>query len=390
MTAAFITPNVLAWARQRRNLDIETLASKVHVKPTAVFAWESGRQRPTFRQAINAAKALRIPLGYLYLSEPPDLNSPLPDFRRLPGQSNAEPSPDMLDLIIDIVGKQEWYREYQESEGAAELPFVARYSSDDLPEIVAQDIRAVLAIDEAREIASTSDEFVRELTRNAEDAGIMVMRSGVVGHDTHRPLDVDEFRGFSISDTVAPLVFINGRDAKAAQAFTIIHEMVHIWTGQGGISTPYEGPLSEAQDVGIERFCDSVAAESLVPSDEFVARWPTEPVNILEQAKQLARRYLVSSFVTLRKAHDLSLIADEEYWSNYNQSKNEAQARHDSGGNFNYTLPARNGALLTTAVISSVASGRLLANDAAALLGVSLRTLGSFAQTNFGTHLGLN
>ena len=331
-----------------------------------------------------------MPLGYLYLSEPPDLKSPLPDFRTLPAHSNTGPSPDMLDLIVDVVGKQEWYRENQEVEGAVALPFVGRFSANDLPEAVAKDVRDVLGVDEARNIASDSDDFVRELSRNAEDAGIMVMRSGVVGHDNTRPLDVDEFRGFSISDPVAPLVFVNGRDAKVAQVFTIIHEMAHIWTGQGGISTPYEGPLSEDQVVGIERFCDSIAAESLIPSDEFVARWPVGSHDILEQARRLARRYLVSSFVTLRRAHELNLVEDEEYWPIYNQSKIEAQPHRDPGGNFHYTLPARNGSLLTAAVISGAASGRLLATDAAALLGVSLKTLVSFAKTNFGTSLGLD
>ena len=166
--------------------------------------------------------------------------------------------------------------------------------------------------------------------------------------------------------------------------------MAHIWTGQGGISTPYAGPLSEAQDVGFERFCDSVAAESLVPADEFVVHWRAGPADILQRAKQLARRYLVSSLVTLRRAHELDQVEDEEYWPNYNRLKNEAQPQRDSGGNFHYTLLARNGALLTAAVISGAASGRLLVNDAAALLGVSLKTLGSFANTNFGTSLGLD
>ena len=390
MTDALITPTVLTWARERRKLDVESLASKVSVKAEAVSAWESGGQRPTFRQAINTAKALRVPLGYLYLSKPPDLKSPLPDFRTLPGHSNTAPSPDMLDLIVEVVGKQEWYRENQESEGAVALPFVGRSAADDLPEVVAQDIRDVLGIEEARKIASDSDDFVRELSRNAEDAGIMVMRSGIVGHDTTRPLDVDEFRGFSISDPVAPLLFVNGRDAKAAQVFTIVHEMAHIWTGQGGISTPYEGPFSEAQDVGIERFCDRVAAEALVPSEHFVDLWRAGSPDIIRRAKQLARQYLVSNLVILRRAYELDLVEDEEYWPNYNRLKNEAQPKRDPGGNFHYTLPARNGSLLTAAVISGAASGRLLVNDAAALLGVSLKTLGSFAKTNFGSSLGLD
>ena len=117
---------------------------------------------------------------------------------------------------------------------------------------------------------------MRELTRNAEQSGIMIMRSGVVGNNTHRPLDVEEFRGFSVSDHVAPLIFINGQDFRGAQIFTLAHEMAHIWAGQGGLSNPDYGLRSEWEDSTVEQFCNRVAAETLNQSqggNYILERW---------------------------------------------------------------------------------------------------------------------
>ena len=273
MSEALITPKVLSWARQRRDVHVGDLAAKLNVRPEAVSAWEAGKRKPTFRQAKRLAQALYVPFGYLYLSEPPAEELPLPDFRTVPGQAPLRPSPDLLDLLGDVLGKQQWLREYRESQGAEELSFVGCYTARDSAEDVADDIREVIEVDSARRRAPNWEGFMRELTRSAELAGIMVMRSGVVGNNNHRPLDYQEFRGFSVSDRVAPLVFVNGQDFKAAQIFTLAHEMAHIWTGQGGISNPDYELRSERQDGSLEQFCNRVAAEALVPGEDFQSRW---------------------------------------------------------------------------------------------------------------------
>ena len=207
MTEALVTPNVMTWARQRRGMEVADLASKLNVKPEAIDAWETGEKRPTFRQAQRIAQALYVPFGYLYMSEPPIEELPLPDFRTTPSQSPRKPSPDLLDLLNDVMGKQQWFRGYRESEGAEALPFVGRFESTDPAEEVAGDIRTVIDVNSARSRAANWEGFMRELTRNAERLGIMAMRSGVVGNNNYRPLNVEEFRGFSISDRIAPLVF---------------------------------------------------------------------------------------------------------------------------------------------------------------------------------------
>ena len=393
MSEALITPKVLSWARKRRDVHVGDLAAKLNVRPDAISAWEAGERKPTFRQAKRLAQALYVPFGYLYLSEPPIEELPLPDFRTFPGQTPLEPSPDLLDLLNDVLGKQQWLREYRESQGAEELPFVGRYTSKDSVEEVANDIREVIDLNSARGRAPNWEGFMTELSRNVDLSGIMVMRSGVVGNNNHRPLDYEEFRGCSVSDQVAPLAFVNGQDYKTAQIFTLAHELAHIWTGQGGISNPDYGLRSETQDGSLEQFCNRVAAETLVPSDDFRSRWLPDPTDLENNLQNLSRHYRVSSMVILRQAHDQDFIPIETYRESYSRlverSGQATSAGETSSGNFHYTLTARNGASFTTAVISSAAEGTLLSSEAADMLGIKVKTLPAIAEHLFGSPLTL-
>ena len=387
-----MNPSVLSWSRQRRGLDTEGLATKLNVKPEVVSAWETGEKRPTFRQAQRFAQAVYVPFGYFYLSEPPVEEMPMADFRTIPGQPPRDPSPDFLDLLSDVLGKQQWFREYRLSEGVEELPFVGRFNTTDSEEEVAKDIRDVIDVDGARRRSPNWEGFITALTRNAEGSGIMVMRSGVVGNNNRRPLDAQEFRGFSVSDPIAPLIFLNGRDFKGAQIFTLAHELAHIWSGQGGVSNPDYGLLSEHQDTSIELFCNRVAAETLVPGDDFRARWDTRAPTSDADLKSLSRHYKVSPMVILRQAHDHYFLSAESYRQYYQRLVEQAgQARPagETGGNFYYTLAARNGAAFTEAVISSAAGGTLLSSEAADLLAVKVKTLPTMAEHLFGSPLTL-
>lgn len=341
---------------------------------------------PTFRQARRLARALYIPFGYLYLREPPVEKVPLADFRAA-SRARPEASPDLLDLLNDILGKQQWLREYRESEGAGSLPFVGSFDTTDSETAVAGDIRATLDIDGARRRAAGWEGFLRNLVHNAEGAGISVMRSGVVGGNNYRPLGRDEFRGFSISDSVAPLVFINAHDFKGAQIFTLAHELAHIWAGKGGISNPDYGLQSEMQEVSVERFCNRVAAETLVPSEDFLSRWRSDNMPLGTKLESLRRHYKVSMMVVLRQALDSDLITVSEYRKRYAnlvaQAKTADAAREaaeDQGGNFYRTLISRNGRTFTEAVVSSAAQGTTLSSEAAHLLDVKVRSLSGMVE----------
>lgn len=388
MSEALISPCVLTWARRRRDLDAAGLARRLGVKPEKVKAWESGDGRPTFRQAQRAAEALYIPFGYLFLREPPAERLPIPDLRTVGDKPPREPSADFLDLVNDILTKQQWYREYREAEGADPLPFVGRYGVDDDAEAIAADIRGALPIDdEMRNRAANWDEFRRELTRRCEGLGILVMRSGIVGNNTRRPLDVDEFRGFAISDDLAPLVFINGRDAKAAQIFTLAHEMAHLWIGEGGVSNPDYKLRSDEQGSDIERVSNRVAAETLIPSDDFRERWRNGSTSIETNMRRLSRHYKVSGIVALRQAFDLGLVEPEDYWTLYEDmalSAPPVKSGGKGGGDFYATVLSRNGSAFASAVISGAAEGDLLLDEAARLLGVNVGRLPGISERLFG------
>lgn len=393
MSEALITPRVLSWARKRRGFAASELARKLSVKPEKVLAWESGESRPTFRQAQRLAQALYVPFGYLFLEEPPDEKLPLPDLRTVGDKPPREPSPDFLDLVNDVLTKQQWYREYREANGGEPLPFVGRYGADDDAETIAEDIRSALSIDDdMRKSAAGLDGFLRELVIRSEDLGILVMRSGVVGNNNNRPLDVAEFRGFAISDALAPLVFVNGRDAKAAQIFTLAHELAHLWIGEGGVSNPdYKSP-SDEHDSAVERVSNRVAAETLVPSADFRARWRNASMSVEENMQHLSRHYKVSRIAALRQAHDLGLVATEDYWRLYEEIALNAPTEKDSGqsgGDFRFTVLARNGRAFSSAVITSAAEGDLLLSEAASLMNVKVGTLPAISERLFGGRLSI-
>ncbi len=385
VTEAFVTPGLIRWARLRHRLETDSAAQRVNVKEDTFKAWESGDARPTLRQAQTLADKLNVPLGYLFLPSPPKEELPIPDLRTVAGAPPMEPSPDFIDLLYDVIRKQQWYREYLESQGARVVPFVGRYQSEDDPEEIAADIRHTLPIDvKMRQASPTWEYFLREFIRRAESAGVLVMRSGIVKNYTRRKLEVEEFRGFAIVDSLAPLVFINGKDAKAAQIFTLGHELAHLWIGVGGVSNPDYSKKSAQQNNSVERLCNRVAAEVLVPKREFLTRW-NDYGDVPTNLQALAARFRVSTWVILRQAYDLGKLDDEEYSNHFAQLQNMWQDK-ESGkedvnrGNFYATFFVRNSKTLTSALIAAVEDGRVLHRDAARLLNVKVRILDEIAQ----------
>ena len=270
---AYVSPAVLRWARQRSGLSVAALASRANLKEQKLAAWEEGLEHPTFRQAQHIAGALHVPFGYFFLNTPPEQKLPLRDFRTVKtGGVPTEPSAELFDLVSDIVFKHTWYREFAQEEGWKPIPFVGRFDRTAQPPVIAEDIRNTIAtIPAIRKEAQNPDEFLRRLGRRAEEIGILVMKSSVVGGNPHRKLNVQEFRGFAIADSLAPLVFVNAADARAAQIFTLAHELAHVWIGVSGISN--ENMASLTVEAEIEHLCNSVAAEVLIPTDEFRGYW---------------------------------------------------------------------------------------------------------------------
>jgi Zn-dependent peptidase ImmA (M78 family)/DNA-binding XRE family transcriptional regulator len=376
-TKAFVTPKLITWARDRAGLNVDATAKKLGVSPAKLSSWEHGDTLPNLKQAIGLAHKLNIPFGYLYLNDPPRENLPLPDLRTVAGAPQRKPSPVFLDVLNDALRKQQWYREYLESQDAELINFIGKFRPDEPVSKIAVDISNTLSIDDnLRNRVTSWEQFLTELVWRSEELGVLVLRSGIVGSNTHRPLNVEEFRGFVISDALAPLVFVNSRDAKAAQIFTLAHELAHLWIGQSGISNPDYTERPSEQDNEIERQCDRIAAEVLVPGDDFVARW-NESTSIDDNLDKLAHRYRVSAFVILRCAFDYGKVGRPTYRQKLREMSQSHQATgNNSGGNFYTNLLTRNSPTFTATLIVATAEGSVPYREAASLLNIaSLTTL---------------
>jgi Zn-dependent peptidase ImmA (M78 family)/DNA-binding XRE family transcriptional regulator len=372
-TQALINPKLLRWARERAGLDIEGAAHVANVKPPQLQAWEAGESRPTFRQAQNLAHAFHAPFGYLFLQEPPAEPLPLPDLRTIGGAPVPRPSLDLLDTVRIALQRQEWYLEYQKDHGLEPLPFVGRFDLDTPTAEVAADIRNVLNV-AMEEGQRTWDVYFRELMEAAERVGVLVMRSGIVGNNTHRKLDVGEFRGFAVSDPRAPVVFINSADAPAARLFTLMHELAHLWIGRSAVSNVAPGN-SRREEV----FCNAVAGEFLVPRDIFLVRWQRSQAELRVRVAELARAFHVSGLVVMRRAFDLGLVDHQTYSEHYLATLASFRNQEGGGGNFYRTAGAKNSLRFAQAVISEALSGRLLLREAGRLLGVQPSKIREFA-----------
>lgn len=376
MTQALIHPVMLRWARERLQWPPEYVARKIPVKPEKLALWELGKAYPTFRQAQALARTLRIPFGYLFLSEPPDETPTIPDLRTIRNERYVQLSADFLDTLNDALRKQDWYREYLQREGADALPFIGRYSISDPVANVARDVCITLEIDDRlRRRARNWQDFLNLLVERAESAGILVMRNSVVKNNNHRPLSVEEFRGFALSDRLAPIVFINSRDAKAAQIFTLAHELVHLWIGESAVSSPDLAYSSAEEEYQIERFCNRVAAEILAPQADFLQRWNIHE-NLEQNIARLIRYYKVSSVVVLRRALELGRIDRESFLKQYELELEKQQpVKENSGGDPYATYWTRNSKRLTQTVVSAAFEGQVLYREAANLLGIKVKTL---------------
>jgi len=376
-----ISPDVLRWARRRAGLSEEQLAKRVGKAktPEIVRAWETGEAQPTFRQAQKLARALQIPLGYLFLSTPPTTTLPIVDFRSLPSTERGKFSPDLEDVLNDALRKRDWMREWRIREGFDPVPFIGRFTQEDAPERIAADIRETLALPTppVQEVRSWA-EYLRLLVRRAENAGIMVLQSGIVGSNTRRTLSVEEFRGFALPDKYAPLIFINARDSIAGRIFTLAHELGHIWTDTGGVSNPEPILPIPPGTPAIERLCNQIAAELLVPVHELRRQWTREQ-DILDTVQEMAKIFRVSVFVILIRAYELGLVSYESFQTVYAQAQEKVKEIAPPGrrgrGNFYHNLQARNGLLLLQEIGIALRQEALLYQEAARLLNVQPQTL---------------
>lgn len=360
-----VRPELLRWARERSRQDIDALARRF----PRIVDWERGEAHPTLKQLEDFAKAVHAPIGFLFLTEPPPEAVPIPDFRTVADARVRRPSPDLLETIYICQQRQEWYRDFARANGEAPLAFVGSAQVTTGIEETARAIAAALGFEVAeRARIATWIEALRRFVQQADALGVLVMVSGVVGNNNHRKLDPDEFRGFALSDNLAPLIFINGSNSKSAQMFTLAHELAHIFLGQTALT---DAEAAAAPNERIENWCNRVAAELLVPLAALDQVYDRH-ADVHLEAQRVARHFKVSTLVILRRMHDAGGMTRDQLWQAYRGELERLRAvPGTSGGDFYLTQGAQLGKRFTRAIIANTLEGQTLHRDAMRLLGMS-------------------
>ncbi|WP_182347850.1 ImmA/IrrE family metallo-endopeptidase [Tomitella gaofuii] len=359
-----VAPALLHWAVERAGWDDYTIDARM----PRFHSWVLGEARPTLKQLERFANATHTPLGMLFLPAPPHEEVPIPDMRTLGNTAVRRPSPDLLDTIYQCQERQDWYRDYATENGLEAPRFIGSATTAASITSVAAQIRQTLNYEVTdRAGFHETGTAVRKLVDAIEETGVLVMVSGIVGGNTRRTLNPEEFRGFTLADPLVPLIFVNGGDVKTAQIFTLVHEFAHVWLGGSALS---DASMAAQDGVDEEVWCNRVAAEVLVPRDELREQANANLADV--ELDRLARKFKVSALVVLTSALDAGLLGWGEYRRRFLERRNlsyPAPRRTSSGGNFYNTHPLRFSRRFIRAVTSSTFEGTTSFRDGYRLLG---------------------
>ena len=363
-----VQPALLAWAIDRAGLSVNLLRGE-SVKD--VRRWLTGEKEPTLKQLQDFAKKVHVPIGYLFLDTPPVERIPVPDYRTFDDNRPVRLSPNLIDTLHDVQRRQNWMRDYLIEIGMDSLPFVGSlkgWHCTEAAERIRQDLN--LCIDWMFHCPDL--ETARRFLRNTIDnKGILISITGIVGLNTSRTLDPEEFCGFTLPDDYVPALFVNNNIAETSQMFTIAHELAHIWIGGGGVFNQSNFDLSDREG---EKICNQIAAEFLVPKELFKNKWEKsykEP----QMFGSLAKDFKVSPIVIARRALDLNLINEDEFFKflgsqKKDWSRDKNKKSREQGGNPYRNYRVRLGKKFSEAIISATRSGFLSYCDAFRLTGL--------------------
>jgi Zn-dependent peptidase ImmA (M78 family)/DNA-binding XRE family transcriptional regulator len=261
---ALVKPHMLKWARERSGFDLFGAAKRIGVKPERLVEWEKGTMKPTINQALKMAEKYRRPLSLFYLDEPPeDFQVAMKDFRTFPAGLPGVYSPGLLLEHRNAVTRRNLVIDLLDDASAGAFSYVGAVTTGSDPEKVGQKIRQLLNIEwKTQKKWKDEREALNWWRESIEKLNVLVF------HTNHQGIivEMDEARGFSISEPLFPVIVLNSKDSFTGRIFTLIHESVHLMLNQGGVCDCREYAAGE-QERSVEIFCNHAAGAVLVPFD---------------------------------------------------------------------------------------------------------------------------
>ena len=384
MPTVAVNPDLLKWARETSGLSLEDAARKLQIgaargiEPSnRLMALEEGDDQPTRSLLLRMSKHYRRPLISFYIDNPPLKGDRGEDFRRLPDDYSGEDDARVDALLRDVKTRQSLVRATIEDEDeAVQLPFVgsARIAdgSDQVSRQIVDELQFDLDVFRRKPNISEAFSYLRAKT---EAVGVFVLIIGDLGSH-HTRMGVEIFRGFALADPIAPFIIVNHQDAKAAWSFTLLHELVHLWLGQTGIS----GAMAESR---LEQFCNDVAGRILPGDDELIELNITNQLDFdvaLDRISDFAAERNISRAMVAYKLYRLDRISFDHWnalrnefrrqWFEF-RDRQRRRSREQAGGPNHYVVKRyRAGPALVEIMSRMLGSGAITTIKAGKVLGV--------------------
>ena len=381
-----INPEIMRWARETMGLTPEQATTKLGLRDargvTAIdrlAKLETGEVEPTRPMLVKMAKQYRRPLLTFYLSGPPRKGDRGSDFRTLP-ESYTAATDSLLDALIrNVSARQRMVRAALEDEDDVEsLGFVGCMAMTDGIPALQSSIQNTIAVSLGDFRGQPSPERAFALLRSrVESAGVFVLLMSNLG-SYHSSIDLEAYRGFTLSDDIAPFVVINDQDSTAAWSFTLLHELTHVWLGQTGVGGARAGQA-------VEQFCNDVASHFLLPAEEIAQLDIEDTIEIRDSVSDFARQRNLSSSMVAYKLYRFGKIG-EDTWMSLSEayrniwldqrSERRRKARDQEGGpDYHVVRRHRIGSALLSLVHRTMADGSMTTLQAGRVLGVSAKNV---------------
>lgn len=375
-------PEILRWARETAGLSLEEAARRLNMSGKSavetLVAYEKGQKAPSRTRLKAMAKQYHRSYLTFFLRRPPERADLGEDFRTLPDADPQKNSGALDALVRDIYVRQSLVKEALiETEDAQQNGLVGAGSLDVPTSEACREIAEFFNIDvDIFRAQTSSHEAFAYLRGQVESRDIYVLLIGDLGTH-HSQVSTDVFRGFALSDAIAPFIVVNNYDSKAAWSFTLLHELVHIWLGKTGIS-------NQNHEHVIEKYCNDVASHLLVTDDEIRKLRPDDEDNvddILTIVSGFGRDYNVSGSLVVYRMFRSGLINEATWrqlkdefarlWRESKLREREKRKGKDSGGSYYNTQRYKVGPGLIDVVRRSIGEGVLSETKASKVLGVS-------------------
>jgi Zn-dependent peptidase ImmA (M78 family) len=379
-----VNPEVLKWARETAHMGVSDVP-KTLISHEKLLKIESGKELPTLSVLEKLAKKYDRALYTLLEGEiPKDDYLELPFFRKL-NKTNYDFA--LALFIRDVQKKQDWARNYLLTEGYGEMDFIGSMKLSDDYKKVANKMKERLSLPSFLNFRKRKEAYFKAIKEELEKNHIFV---SITGSDrANKSIGLEDAQGFAIVDKIAPFIFVNTKNTTNAKIFTVIHETVHLFLAESGISEDsikFRKP--ECHEDAVENFCNMVASEVLMPEDIFREKMNEySGLPLKNRITSLSEYFLVSELAVCVRLWKLKLIEFKVYEQIYSDIKkrideflkeHRKKQKELKGGNYYASMASKNGKMLSQIAYYAYRENKILGTDLYKLLRIKLDKLNTY------------